>query len=329
MPYDSVISRQDAAGLIPEEVAREIFQHLPEASVVMQLGRRLPNMSRGQQRLPVLSTLLTAYFVTGDMGLKQTSEMAWSNKYIEAEELAVIVPIPEAVLDDADYDIWGEIQPRITEAFAAAFDAAVLFGTNAPSSWPAGIVPGAIAAGHSVEAGTGADLYEDIMGPNGYLALVEADGYQITGHVAALAMRARLRGLRDTQGQPLFVTGMQGAPVYSLDGAPIYFPRNGSFDSTQALMVSGDWSQLVWAVRQDITYKVLSESVIQNASGAIVYNLAQQDMVALRAVMRIGWQLPNPVNRIQPTEGGVIGGSNVVGRYPFGVLLPESEGSGS
>ncbi|MCB0070984.1 MAG: phage major capsid protein, partial [Caldilineaceae bacterium] len=111
--YNSLISRTDAAALIPEEVSREIIQAVPESSAVMRLARRLPNMSRKQRRMPVLSGLVTAYFVTGDNGLKQTSEAAWENKYINAEELAVIVPIPEAVLDDVDYDVWAEIRPNI------------------------------------------------------------------------------------------------------------------------------------------------------------------------------------------------------------------------
>lgn len=83
----------------------------------MRMARRLPNMTRAQLRMPVLSGLITANFVTGDTGLKQTSEVAWQNKYINAAELAVIVPIPETVLDDVDYDVWGEIRPRIVEAF--------------------------------------------------------------------------------------------------------------------------------------------------------------------------------------------------------------------
>ena len=65
--------------------------------------------------------------------------------------------------------------------------------------------------------------------------------------------------------------------------------------------------------RQDITYKLLTEGVIQDPTDkSILYNLAQQDMVALRAVMRIAYQLPNPVNRLQSSEDA---------RLPFAVCL--------
>lgn len=313
MAYDSQITRTDASALIPEAVAREIIQSVPEQSAVLRLGRRLPNMSRAQQRMPVLSGLITASFVTGDTGLKQTSELAWENKYIYAEELAVIVPIPENVLADADYDIWGEVRPRIVEAFGRAIDDAVLFGTNAPANWPDGIIVDAAAAGNTVALGAIGDLYDDIMGEGGVISLVEEDGFMVTGHVAALQLRAKLRGLRDNQGQPLFMRVMQDSPGWELDGTQVIFPMNGAFDVSEALMFSGDWTQMVYAIRQDMTYKILTEAVITDAEGAIVYNLPQQDMVALRAVMRLGWQVPNPLNNVNPDGDS---------RYPFSVLTP-------
>lgn len=314
MAYNNVINRTDAAALIPEDVSREIIQGTTEQSAVMQLGRRLPDMPRAQRRLPVLSALPTAYFVNGDTGLKQTTEVNWDNKYLDAEELAVIVPIPQAVLDDADYDIWGEVKRLLMEAFGIAFDGAVLFGTNAPSSWPTDLLAAATSAGNSVVLGSaGDDLYDDIMGENGTIAKVELDGFMTTGHVAHMSMRGKLRGLRDDNRQLIFNRTVQDAARYELAGEPIVFPRNGAMDGSQALMFTGDFSQLVFAFRQDITYKMLTEAIIQDSAGAIVYNLAQQDMVALRAVMRLAWQVPNPINRMQEEEAN---------RYPFAVLKP-------
>lgn len=313
MAFNSQITRTDAQALMPEEVAREIITNVPEMSAVLRLARRLPNMSRAQTRMPVLASLITAGFVSGDTGLKATSEVSWTNKYINAAELAVIVPIPENVLADTAYDIWGEIRPLISEAMGVAIDQAILFGTNAPSDWPEDILDGATSAANVVTLGSGDDLYDEIMGTTGTIAKVEEDGFFVNGHVAALTMRGRLRNVRSSDGIPIFRTDMVDATRYLLDGQPIEFPRNGGMDAAQALMFSGDWDQLVFSMRQDLTYKILTEAVIQDQAGNILYNLAQQDMVALRAVMRLGWQLPNPINRIQQTEAS---------RYPFSVLLP-------
>ena len=130
----NIINRTDLSGLIPEPVTREIIQGVTQGSAVLQMGRRLPNMTSKTQVMNVLDMLPTAYWVDGDTGFKQTTKMAWDKKKIYAEELAVIVPIPEAVLDDADYDIWGEVKPRLVEAFGQKIDEAVLFGVDKPTS---------------------------------------------------------------------------------------------------------------------------------------------------------------------------------------------------
>lgn len=312
--YNSVISRTDAEALIPEQVSQEIVKHVPQQSVFLRMARRLPNMSSKKTRMPVLAALVSAYFVNGDTGLKQTTRSQWENKYIEAEELAAIVPIPEAVLDDSEYDVWGELRPLLIEALGVAIDQAVFYGTNAPSSWPTAIVTAAAAAGHTVTLGAGADIYDDIMADGGVLSKVEADGFAVTGHVAALSMKAKLRGLRDgATGVPIFSRTPQAATPYELDGVPMDFPTNGSVDPATSLLISGDYQQAMYSIRQDVTYKVLDQAVIQDGAGTIIYNLAQQDMVALRVTMRLGWQLPNPVNRVQAVAAN---------RYPFAVLLP-------
>ena len=299
----ATIDRNALSGLIPEPVTREIMQGAIAESAVLRMGRRLANMSSKTQTINVLDALPSAYFVNGeatdtgaDQGaFKQTTKMAWDKKKLYAEEIAVIVPIPEAALDDADYDIWGEVKPRLTEAFGKVIDAAILFGTNKPSTWRAGVVPSAIAAGNGVPIGT--SVFDDIMGESGLIAKVELDGFNPNGVMSAIQMRGKLRGLKDTTGQPIFKSDMQGATRYGLDGMDMYFPMNGAFDPAQAQMIVGDWSQLVYAIRQDMTFKIFTEGVIQDpTTKAITYNLMQNDMVALRAVMRLGWEIANPIN---------------------------------
>ena len=304
------ILRQDADALIPVEVSREIIKSMPEQSSALQLMRRLPNMTAKQRRIPVLSQLVTAGFVNGDMGLKQTTQAAWKNKYIEAEEIATIVVIPEAVLDDASYDIWGEIRPLIVEAFGAVIDGAMLFNIDRPATWPQGLFQQLSAAGHTVELDTGKDIASDI---SSMMALVESDGFEVTGFASDVALRANLRDLRDATNGLLYQPSLLTGTPNTLYGQPIHHVRNGTWDSSKVRVIGGDWSQTMYSIRQDITYKLLDQAVISDGDGNIVHNLAQQDSVALRCVMRLGWQIANPINRMNQDENT---------RFPFAALVP-------
>lgn len=294
----NVIDRSGAESLIPTQEANEIIQGTITQSAVLSRGRKLANMTSRQYKMPVLDMLPIAYFVNGDTGQKKTTKQAWDKKFITAEEIAVIVPIPEAVLDDAEYDIWAEVKPRVTEAFGKVIDGAILFDVDKPSTWRDGVVTTATKAQSVVTLGASDNLYDKIMAEEGVIAKVEDSGYFVNGHMADISMRAKLRGLKDADGNPIFKSDMQGATSYSLDGSPMNFPNNGAFDKSKALMISGDFSQLVYSIRQDITFKLFTEGVVQNTDGTIAYNLMQNDMVALRAVMRLGWEIPNPINAL-------------------------------
>lgn len=292
----NIVSRESAEALIHDQLMTTVFQDAPKNSILMQLGRKLPNMTSKQTRVPVLSMLPMAYWVGGDTGMKQTSRQQWENVYITAGELAVIVPIPEAVLEDASFDIMGEVTPRVNEAIGMKFDAAAIFGVDRPPEWQNDIITLARQAGNNV---TGGITYDTLMGEGGLFGKVEEAGYIVDGVLAAMRARAALRGIKDDASRPIFMPSMQDRTRYMLDGAPVYFPENGSFDATVAQMVAGNWRQLVWAMRQDIETKILDQAVIQDPSTKeIVYNLAQQDMIALRVTFRAGFAVPNPATRL-------------------------------
>lgn len=292
----NIVSRESAEALIHDQLMTTVFQDAPKNSILMPLGRKLPNMTSKQTRVPVLSMLPMAYWVGGDTGMKQTSRQQWENVYITAGELAVIVPIPEAVLEDASFDIMGEVTPRVNEAIGMKFDAAAIFGVDRPPEWQNDIITLARQAGNNV---TGGITYDTLMGEGGLFGKVEEAGYIVDGVLAAMRARAALRGIKDDASRPIFMPSMQDRTRYMLDGAPVYFPENGSFDATVAQMVAGNWRQLVWAMRQDIETKILDQAVIQDPSTKeIVYNLAQQDMIALRVTFRAGFAVPNPATRL-------------------------------
>lgn len=300
------IARNDVDALIETQVANEIFEGVVRQSKALSMFKRLPNMTSDKTKLRVLDSLPVAYFVdeTENNGRKNLTRMAWDKKFINAAELAVIIPIKENLLNDTSIDIWAEVKPRIVEAFGKKIDNAIFNGTDKPSDWRAGLIPSIIAAGAEVTE-TGKGLYSDI---NDVMTKVEESGYEVTGLLGGVGLKGKFRMMTDTTGQPLNTTEIGSLKREYLD--------NGSFDKSKSVLIAGDFSQAVYSIRQDVTYKVLTEAVIQDPSdGSILYNLAQDDMVALRVVMRLGWEIPNPVNALNETDA----------RFPFANLKPASE----
>ena len=312
MANSDYIARNKTGNLIPIEYYPEIFKSAAAESVVLANARRLRDMERHELALTAEDALPLAYFTNGDTGFRDVTKAEWKGVTLTAEEINAIVPVPNNVMDDMDVPIWQEVMPMLSQAIGAVIDKAVLLGTNKPATWPTAIVTEAANRSHVVTVpGSSPDYYDLIMGPDGVIAKVEEDGFFVSGHAANISMRAKLRGVRDEVGQPIFMPSMQPGAQYMLDGAPMYFPRNGSL-TADVLDIAGDWNQLVYSVRRDMTWDIFREGVISDpTTKLVVTNLMQQRMTALMVTMRIGFALPNPVNMVQP-DG--------TARYPFAIL---------
>jgi HK97 family phage major capsid protein len=320
VPFNTGINRGDppygSDPIVPEPLSADIIQELPQASTVMRLARKVP-MSTRTQRLTVLDTLPTAYFVSGDSGLKQTTNMEWKNVSLVVEEIAAIVPIPDAYLDDAHIPIWSEVRPRMVEAIAKKIDAATLFGVDKPSTWSPALVPAAIAAGNTVQANN-----QDLAFSVAELAeKVSLDGYtEINGWAVQPGLKWRFLRMRSTTaGYPIYEPNLQsGRGGDSLYGYPMEEVRNGAWDLSQAALLLGDWSKAMIGTRQDITFKMFDQGVISDDSGNVVWNAMQQDGQAMRVVVRLAWATVNPLTALNSDDAT---------RFPFGVLTAGSASS--
>jgi HK97 family phage major capsid protein len=322
--YTDIVAR-NAGGtdaLVPEPLAAEIIQELPKQSAALSLMRRV-NLSTKTQRLPVLDVLPLAYFVSGDTGMKQTTTQQWKNVTLVVEEVATIVPVPEAYLDDAEVPIWSEVQPRMVEALGSLIDAAVLFGANKPATWGTDIYTAAHASGNIVQEGysddgtTAADDFGVTVAALG--DLMANTGYNVNGFAGRPGLNWKLMGLRSSgSGVPIFMPNANlsegpGAGDPTLYGYPIRMIENGSWDATKAQLLAGDWTKAIIGVRQDITFKMFTEGVISNDSGVVLLNLMQQDAVAMRLVMRLAYATVNPTTIMQRNK-------TITQRFPFGVV---------
>jgi Phage capsid family len=313
MPYDNLISRTDAQALMPEEVSNLMLKGLDAQSEALAQFTRVP-VGRKQVRFPVLSALPIAYWVTGDTGQKQTTEVNWDDKFLNIEEIAVIVPIPDSVLDDADVPIWDQVRPLCEQAAARTIDTAVFFGTDAPAIFPEDVVTAATNATNTATRGTSDPEEGGIVTDLGTaLGALEMDGFGSSTGIAIKSLRGHVRAARNAQGDRFAEVSID-KDGFEVDGVRYTHPMAGLWPvgAGEVEAIIYDPAQFVIGVRQDITWKLLDQAVIQDNTGAIVYNLAQQDMVALRMVMRVGWQVANTINYDQPVEAN---------RYPAALLL--------
>lgn len=287
------ISRSEVSTLIEEEYSGDLLQAAVDSSVALQAFRRV-DMGTKTRNLPVLATLPEAEFVgesaTEPEGVKPTAQMTWANKQLVAEEIAVIIPVHENVVDDATEDILDDIAQQGGAAIGRKLDGAILFGVDKPVSWTSNaLLAAAVAAGqtHQVGAvGTEDDLVGSIFQAAGD---VDEAGWDPSTVLAPRGLRYRLANLRAgaSDGTPVFLPSLSSAPgaldsIAGLDGRWV----NGMvWNRSLAEAIVVDATRVIVGVRQDITVKFLDQATV----GGI--NLAERDMVALRFKARYAYVL--------------------------------------
>lgn len=306
--FNSTIGRNDlGAALIPDEISQEIIQTMPEKSVMLTRGKRM-RMSSKKKTQPVLAELPEAYWVS-EGGLKQTTKSAWENVNITAEELAVLVPIPDSVREDASINLFETMKPLIAEAFGKKIDQAAIFGVDKPETWGDDILSGAKKAKNTVTQGTGKDLAADVASLGKMLA---KEGYAINGFASQPGLNWELTELRDANDRPIYTPNLTDRQPANLYGYPCNEVMNGSWDTTKAVLLAADWSKFIVGIRQDITYKIFDQGIISDTNGKVMYNAMQQDSQIMRVVMRVGFQVANPITRVAKKGA----------QYPAGFILP-------
>lgn len=302
IPGVDYIDRNSSNALIPPEISREIIQGATKYSVGLQIFRRARNMMRDELLMPALSMLPQGGWLNSDNAIKPLTSQAWEMVEMYAEEYAARVVIPDNIREDADYDMWGEILPRLQEVYGKAFDQAVFMGIDKPRRFRSDLVTACINAGAVVPSTT--NINSDI---NNALSFVEKSGYNPTALVAGVGMKAKFRMNVDSVGQPIWFPFIEQLNKYYLD--------NGAWDDTRALMIVGDFSQAIYSVREDMSVKISSDAATNMSDG--LHSMFDEDSQVMRTKWRIGFAIPNPVNIMD----------NSASRFPFAIIAPSSGGS--
>ncbi len=268
-------------GFVPKPIAQDIIAAVTRGSSILRLST-VQSMESDNKKFPVMVSGPGAYWV-GESERITTDKAKWIFPEIVAKKIAVIVPVTKEKLRDATISVFEAIRPYIAEAFYKEIDKACIFGTDSP--FTKSLYGVAHDAGREVQLGTNTRLDEDV---SDVMALVEAAGFDVDGFAASIGFKNSLRKLRDANGNQLYVPGVDQNTLYS---QPIEFVRNGAWDSTKALCIGGEWKYSIVGIRDQIEYDVIKEATLHTVSmeDGKPLSLAEQDMVAVRATMRLGF----------------------------------------
>ncbi len=239
-----------------------------------------PLAQRVTMNAPSLTTMslgaVEAHFID-HTETKFSQELTASTVSLNVKPLATVMVFDKYLNEDVR-SFTARLRERISEAFAKAMDREMLYNTDA--KFTRGVVAAATAAGH-VKATQSDSLYDNLNTVMGY---IEADAYEPSGFVLRINERSAIRAAKDANNLPIFsMSAREGEPDRLL-GLPTYYTRNTQ-GTTRAVV--GQWNQLIYGVYDQLAIDTFDTGVV--TVGATTYNLLQQNLIAIRAEMRLGF----------------------------------------
>lgn len=292
---------------IPEQVVTDIIGALGNQSVVRALARNIPLTTR-VGRITIPAEVARAYWVKADngpphdLGLKKLTRFGLKDLDFVVEELAALIVIPNAYVDDANVPLWDYARNELTAAFARKLDLAFLFGIDRPETSGDSVIEIAQAAGNVVPS---TDLTQGMLQ---LLATVPG--------VNGIATESTFPYAVASQNTSALWFDPRGPAGVNLFGLTVQNALDGGWDDSQASALVGNWTHAILGIRQDLTFDMFDQGVITDESGNIVVNLMQQDAQALRSVMRVAWAV-QPGRKLAPD-------GTFTEEAPFGALEPIS-----
>lgn len=288
------IQTNRSAVALPSDIASEIIAKTTEQSAVMRLARPVKLPGRGLT-IPVIVGDAEADWVA-ETGLKPVSNPSLSSKLMTPYKIAVIEPFSKEFTRDlrALYD---ELVRRLPSALGRAFDRTIIGAKTAPGSnfdtFAACTQQSLLTvSGVSTVYGSLVAAKEDVAIHGGIL-----NGWALSPQAEGLLLRAV-----DNDGRPLFINSAAEGAVPRILSVPTYTTRGLYKEGTPAaegvagvpaiVGVGGDWSQALYGTVAGVEVDVSDQATLTVGSGesAVTINLWQQNMVAVKAEIEVGFR---------------------------------------
>ncbi|MDU0984150.1 MAG: phage major capsid protein [Enterococcus faecalis] len=271
----TVLEKKD--GTIPDKYNTLILKDVMENSKLMQLAK-YEEMDGKEKKFEYFAEGPGAYWVGEGEKIKK-SKPKWLNVTMTAKKIGVIIPVSREYLTYKMSDFFTQMQPKIAEAFYKKIDAATILDKENPFSQS--IEKSVIAASNVIEGDLTYDnilALEDLLGEGEY----DPNAF-ISNRKNRTVLREASKKIGDTT-QFIYdrvsntIDGLPVADLKSMDKGNLY---------------TGDFDYLRYGIPFNINFKISEEaqlSTLTNEDGTPV-NLYEQELVALRATMDIGFMV--------------------------------------
>ena len=282
---------------LPPHMASGYFDEVAKRSVVQQLARKVP-LSPNGETVPVVTSKPTAGWVAQG-GQKPATKGGLGVLSMEPKKLAAIAVVSSETVRANPGGYMQIFKNDIAEAFALAFDAAVLHGTNSPFGADLDDTTKTVALGTATATKGG--VYADL---NSALKLLVDDGKKMTGSVFDVTAEPLLNASVDANGRPLLVEPVYDGTSLStarLLGRPAQFGEGvKGTGATPSIGYTGDWSKVIWGSVGGISWSTSTEATV-TINGELT-SLFENNLVAILAEAEFGCLIADTGSFVKLTE---------------------------
>lgn len=275
---------------LPSDISGEILQKTQDESAVMRLARKITLPGNGAT-IPVISADPTASWVA-ETGVKPVSNATLGTKLMSAYKIAVIETFSDEFVRDVPA-LYDALVARLPGALAKCFDATIVGAVDKPGD---NFDSFALCTTQSLIPTSSHTVYDALVAADTDIA---THGGVLNGFALGAQARGILLGAVDSTGRPLFVNNVAAGAIPMILGAPVFMNKGiykagtaGSSGTPAVVGIAGDWTQALYGTVEGVKISFNDSGVVTAGSGssAVNINLWQQNMIAVRAEIEVGFR---------------------------------------
>lgn len=289
-------SGSDAGYTIPEVLMNEVLrlESVGYGRARQLFAYHLINTGDSRKITALGSTISTFWLDEGEK--ISSSKPTFSIVTLSLKKLGVIVPMTQEIVDDTGIDLTGLVAQLIREAIDMEVDLQFFQGDG--TVWTGIFNDTTIPTTKLADN----DDVEDLR-PEDILKLADDTSLAVNGkyhmHRTVLSKIRTLRQNDDGTGDYLYnplgggeFGTINGRAVELIEAAPTKASAEGTATPNLPIMIYGDLKRgVAYGEKGDVRLKLLDQATITDDDGETVINLAEQDMIGIRAIQRVGMKV--------------------------------------